>query len=103
VQLARVLAIEAGPLGVRVNIVNPDAIFEGSQLWSAELRSARAAQYEIAEKDLPEYYRRRNLLEVPIYGEDVAEAALFFASDHSAKTTGCILTVDGGVREAFPR
>jgi NAD(P)-dependent dehydrogenase (short-subunit alcohol dehydrogenase family) len=103
VQLARVLAIEAGPIGVRVNIVNPDAVFEGTQLWSAELRRARAAQYEVAAEDLPEYYRRRNLLGVPIYGEDVAEAVLFFASDRSGKTTGCILTVDGGLREAFPR
>jgi rhamnulose-1-phosphate aldolase/alcohol dehydrogenase len=102
-QVARVAAIEGGPLGVRVNIVNPDAVFEGSAFWSAELREGRAAQYGIDATDLPDFYRKRNLLGVPIRGEDVAEAALFLVSDRSAKTTGCIITVDGGVREAFPR
>jgi rhamnulose-1-phosphate aldolase/alcohol dehydrogenase len=102
-QLARVLAIEGGPLGVRVNMINPDAIFEDSALWSPEMRAGRAAQYGIAVEALPEFYRQRNLLGAPIHVDDVAEAALFFASDRSAKTTGCILTVDGGLREAFPR
>jgi rhamnose utilization protein RhaD (predicted bifunctional aldolase and dehydrogenase)/NAD(P)-dependent dehydrogenase (short-subunit alcohol dehydrogenase family) len=102
-QLARVLAIEGGPLGVRVNMLNPDAIFEGSRLWSDDLKRARAASYGIPVEQLPTYYRQRNLLGVPVYAEDVAEAALFLASDRSAKTTGCIVTVDGGVREAFPR
>jgi len=40
---------------------------------------------------------------VRILPDDVAQAALFFASDRSAKTTGCTLTVDGGVKDAFPR
>jgi rhamnulose-1-phosphate aldolase/alcohol dehydrogenase len=102
-QLARVMAIEGGPLGVRVNMINPDAVFQDSALWSPEVRAGRAAQYGVASEDLPEFYRQRNLLGAPIYGEDVAEAALFLASDRAAKTTGCILTVDGGVREAFPR
>jgi rhamnose utilization protein RhaD (predicted bifunctional aldolase and dehydrogenase)/NAD(P)-dependent dehydrogenase (short-subunit alcohol dehydrogenase family) len=102
-QLARVLAIEGGPLGVRVNVINPDAIFQDTNLWSPEMRAGRAAQYGIPVEALPEYYRQRNLLGAPVYAEDVAEAALYFASDRSAKTTGCILTVDGGVREAFPR
>ena len=35
--------------------------------------------------------------------EDVAQAVLFLASDRAAKTTGCTLTVDGGVKDAFPR
>ena len=103
VQLARVLAIEGGPLGIRVNIVNPDAVFQDSALWTEYVRASRAAAHGVAVDDLPNFYRQRNLLQVPVYGEDVAEAALYFASDRSAKTTGCILTVDGGVREAFPR
>src|SRR5579883_2971220 len=102
-QLARVLAIEGGPLGVRVNVINPDAIFQDTNLWSPAMRAGRAAQYGIPVEALPDYYRQRNLLGAPIYAEDVAEAALYFASDRSAKTTGCILTVDGGLREAFPR
>ncbi|HEY7067122.1 MAG TPA: bifunctional aldolase/short-chain dehydrogenase [Chloroflexota bacterium] len=102
-QLARVLAIEGGPLGVRVNIVNPDAVFQDTGLWTPAMRAGRAAQYGIAVEALPDYYRQRNLLQAPIYAEDVAEAALYFASDRAAKTTGCILTVDGGLREAFPR
>src|SRR5262249_41886910 len=44
-QLARVLAIEGGPFGVRVNMVNPDAIFEGSGLWSDDVRQQRASSY----------------------------------------------------------
>ena len=49
------------------------------------------------------YYQQRNLLQARILPEDVAEAVAFFVSRRSAKTTGCILTVDGGLREAFPR
>ena len=45
----------------------------------------------------------RNLLQAQVTAEDVADAALFYASDRSAKTTGSMLPVDGGLREAFPR
>jgi rhamnulose-1-phosphate aldolase/alcohol dehydrogenase len=102
-QLAKVLALEGAPHGIRVNIVNPDAVFQDSKLWSDEIRRQRAAAQGIAVDDLEDFYRKRNLLGVRILPEDVAEAALFLASDRSAKTTGCTLTVDGGVREAFPR
>ena len=84
-------------------IVNPDAVFQDSKLWSDDVRRQRAAAQGIAVEDLEDFYRKRNLLGVRILPEDVAEAALFLASDRSAKTTGCTLTVDGGVREAFPR
>ena len=102
-QLARVLAIEGGEHGIRVNIVNPDAVFQDSGLWSPEVREERARAHGIRVADLEDFYRKRNLLGVRVTGEDVAEAALWLASDRSAKTTGCILTTDGGVREAFPR
>ncbi|HKN47949.1 MAG TPA: SDR family oxidoreductase, partial [Candidatus Polarisedimenticolia bacterium] len=102
-QLARILAIEGGEHGVRVNIINPDAIFQDSSLWSREVREERARAHGIGVADLEDFYRRRNLLKVRVTAEDVAEAALWLASDRSAKTTGCIVTVDGGVREAFPR
>lgn len=101
-QLARVLAIENGAFDIRVNIVNPDGVFEGSGLWRA-IGPDRARTYGLRPGQLPAYYQRRNLLNAQVLPEDVAEAVAFFASRRSAKTTGCILTVDGGLREAFPR
>ncbi|MGH2584215.1 MAG: bifunctional rhamnulose-1-phosphate aldolase/short-chain dehydrogenase [Dehalococcoidia bacterium] len=102
-QLARIVAIEAGEHGIRANILNPDAVFEGSGLFSPELRENRARAHGVAPEDLESFYQQRNLLKVRVTGEDVAEAALFFASDRSLKTTGAMLSVDGGVREAFVR
>jgi len=102
-QLAKVLALEGAPHGIRSNIVNPDAIFQDSRLWSEDIRRERAAAQGIAVEELEDFYRRRNLLGARILPEDVAEAVLFLASDRSAKTTGCTVTVDGGVKDAFPR
>jgi rhamnulose-1-phosphate aldolase/alcohol dehydrogenase len=102
-QLAKVLALEGAPHGIRANIVNPDAVFQDSKLWSEEVRRRRAAAQGIAVEALEDFYRKRNLLGVRVLPEDVAEAVLFLASDRSAKTTGCTITVDGGLREAFPR
>src|SRR5207237_4655667 len=102
-QLARVLAIEGGPYSIRSNIVNPDAIFAGSGLWSPEVRQERARAQGIDPSEIEEVYRKRNLLQAQVTAEDVAAAALFYASDRSAKTTGSMLPVDGGLREAFPR
>lgn len=102
-QLARVLAIEGGEYGIRANLLNPDAVFEGSGLFSPELRANRARAHGVNPDELEAFYQQRNLLKVRVLPEDVAEAALFFASDRSAKTTGAMLSVDGGVREAFVR
>ena len=102
-QLARVVAMEGGEFGIRANMLNPDAVFGPSNLWSDELREERARSYGISSSELEDHYRRRSLLGVEVTAEDVAEAALFLASDRSSKTTGCMLPVDGGVREAFPR
>ena len=101
-QLARVLAIENGAFGVRVNIVNPDGVFEGSGLWQA-IGPDRARTHAIPPGELEAFYQQRNLLRARVLPEDVANAVVFFVSRASAKTTGCILTVDGGLREAFPR
>ena len=102
-QLAKVLALEGGPHGIRSNIVNPDAVFRDSKLWSEDVRRERARAQGISVEDLEDFYRKRNILARPILPEDVAEAVLFLASDRSAKTTGCTITVDGGVKDAFPR
>jgi NAD(P)-dependent dehydrogenase (short-subunit alcohol dehydrogenase family) len=102
-QLARVLALEAAPLGVRVNILSPDAVFRDSGLWSEEVRRERARAHGIRPEEIHDFYRDRNLLRVEVRAEDVAEAALFLASERASRTTGCTLTIDGGVREAFPR
>ncbi len=102
-QLARVLALEGGPFGIRSNMVNPDAVFAGSGLWTSAVREERARSYGIAPEQLEEFYKKRNLLGAEVSAADVADAALFYASDRSAKTTGSMLPVDGGLREAFPR
>ena len=103
VQLARVLALENGQYGIRVNVVNPDAVFQGSQLWSEQLRQERAAAHGVTVAGLEEFYQQRNLLKAKVFAEDVAETVLFLASNRAAKTTGAMIPVDGGVREAFPR
>lgn len=103
VHLARCLAEEGGEIGVRVNVVCPDAVIRGSSIWDSRWREERARTYGIPPEQLEEYYRQRTTLRVNIYPEDVAEAILFFASDRSAKTTGGILTVDGGVAAAYVR
>jgi rhamnulose-1-phosphate aldolase/alcohol dehydrogenase len=103
VQLARVLALENGQFGIRSNVVNPDAVFQGSQLWSQEVRQQRAAAHGVPVEQLESFYQQRSLLRVPVRAEDVAEAVLFLASARSSRTTGAMIPVDGGVREAFPR
>jgi rhamnulose-1-phosphate aldolase/alcohol dehydrogenase len=102
-QLCRIVAIEGGEHGIRANMLNPDAIFGGSRFWSEEMRANRATSYRIDTQDLPDFYRNRTLLKVEVTADDVAEAALFLAGPRSAKTTGAMLPVDGGVKEAFPR
>jgi rhamnulose-1-phosphate aldolase/alcohol dehydrogenase len=101
--LARCLAEEGGPHGIRVNTVNPDAVIEGSAIWSSEWKAERASTYGVAEGDLEGFYRQRTKLGVNVYPEDVAEAIAFFAGSRSGKSTGNVLNVDGGVTAAYPR
>ncbi len=103
VQLARIAAIEGGPLGVRANVVNPDAVFGDSRLFSPEVRAQRAAAHGVAPDELEAFYARRSLLGREVRAADVAEAVAFLLSDRARATTGCVLTVDGGVAAAFPR
>lgn len=103
IHLARSLAEEGGGMGVRVNIVNPDAVLQGSSIWDAGWRDARAKGMGIEPDQLEEAYRQRTTLKVNVYPEDIAEAILFFASDRSSKTTGGMLNVDGGLAAAYVR
>ncbi|WP_426448165.1 bifunctional aldolase/short-chain dehydrogenase [Paenibacillus sp. S-38] len=101
--LARCIAAEGGEFGIRVNTVLPDAILQGSAIWNGSWRNERAAAYGIEPDQLEEYYRKRTTLLVNIYPSDIAEGIAFFASSKSEKTTGCMLTIDGGVPAAFTR
>ncbi|HEU4742113.1 MAG TPA: bifunctional aldolase/short-chain dehydrogenase [Meiothermus sp.] len=101
--LARCLAEEGGAHRIRVNSVLPDAVLAGSSIWNSSWRAERAATYGIPEDQLEEFYRARTTLKVSIYPQDVAEAVYFFASEASSKTTGGVLTVDGGVPAAYMR
>ncbi|MGB7432724.1 MAG: bifunctional rhamnulose-1-phosphate aldolase/short-chain dehydrogenase, partial [Ahrensia sp.] len=101
--LARCLALEGAPVGIRVNVVNPDAVLRGSKIWSGEWLDQRASTYKTDKDGLEEMYRERSLLKRSVYPEDIAEAAYFFASDASEKSTGNIINVDAGNVQAFTR
>jgi rhamnulose-1-phosphate aldolase/alcohol dehydrogenase len=103
VHLARCLALEGAPLGIRANTVNPDAVLRGSKIWQGEWRAQRAASNKVSENELEEVYRQRSLLKRSVYPEDIAEAVYYFASDLSSKSTGNILNVDAGNAVSFTR
>jgi len=103
IHLARCLAEEGGSHGIRVNTVNPDAVLRGSGIWDSAWREQRALTYGIDPDLLEEHYQARTTLKVNVLPEDVAEAVLFLASNRSAKSTGNILNVDGGVVAAYTR
>ncbi|HVU76773.1 MAG TPA: bifunctional aldolase/short-chain dehydrogenase [Gaiellaceae bacterium] len=103
VQLAKIAALEGGPIGVRANIVNPDAIFGDSRLFSEAVRRQRAQAHGVDPSELEAFYASRSLLGRAVKAADVAESVAFLLSDRSRATTGCTLTVDGGVAAAFPR
>ena len=103
VHLARCLALEGAPFGIRANTVNPDAVLRGSKIWQGEWRAQRAASNKVSEDELEDVYRQRSLLKRSVYPEDIAEAVYYFASDLSAKSTGNILNVDAGNAVSFAR
>ena len=92
-------------IGIRVNMINPDAVFGSdeisSKLWDLigpERMKSRGLDYE----GLKEYYRNRNLLKAGVLAEHVGNAVVFFATEQTP-TTGASLPVDGGIPAAFPR
>ena len=103
IHLARCLALEGAEAGIRVNVVNPDAVLRGSKIWEGEWLEQRAGTYKTDKEGLEEMYRKRSLLQRSVYPEDIAEAVYFLVSDASAKSTGNILNVDAGNAQAFTR
>jgi rhamnulose-1-phosphate aldolase/alcohol dehydrogenase len=101
--LARCLALEGAEAGIRVNVVNPDAVIRGSRIWAGTWKQERADSNRIREDEVEEFYRQRSLLKRGVFPEDVAEAVYFLASDLSAKSTGNIVNVDAGNLTAFTR
>ena len=94
VGLVRTLAVELGPLGVRVNLISPGAV-AGPRIEAVMHEQARAAgiTYEQFHDEATGSTPLRRL----IPPEDVAAAAVFLASDASASTTGEDLNVSGGL------
>lgn len=103
IHLARCLALEGAPKGIRVNVVNPDAVLRGSKIWSGDWLKARAETYGKDKEGLEEHYRERSLLKRSVFPEDIAEAIGFLTSDKSAKSTGNIINVDAGNVQSFTR
>ena len=110
--LTRGFAVELAPL-VRVNALAPATVVAGSTMFPRDRVIASLTRYEIpfdeSETDdalrgkLAEFYAGRTLTKTAITPEDQAEAVFFLASNRSAKITGQVLPVDGGLREAFVR
>ncbi len=104
VHLARCLALEGAEHGIRVNVVNPDAVIRGSKIWDGDWRKERAGAYGVDPgQELEDFYRKRSMLKLNVLPEDIAEAVWYFASTASAKSTGNILNVDAGNAQAFTR
>src|SRR5260221_8296746 len=101
--MARCLAEEGGEFGIRVNSVLPAGVIQGSSNFASRWREARAQNYGIKPDELEEFYRKRNTLKVNVTPDDLAETILFLAGPRSSKTTGGVLTVDGGNPTAYVR
>jgi len=101
--LSRLCAAELGPAGVRVNVVNPDAVISDSNIWAGGWAEGRAKAYGITVAELPAYYAKRTLLNQIILPEDIANACFAFVGGLLHKSTGNVLNVDGGVAMAFVR
>ena len=100
-QAIRVAAVELGGDGIRVNAINADQI--DTPMFHRFVQE-RAASRGISEEEQLETYRRRNVMGVSLIpAEVVADLAVLLASERFRFTTGDILTVDGGLPEAFPR
>lgn len=101
--LSRLNAAEFGKDSIRVNVINPDAVISGSNIWNNGWAEGRAKAYGISVEELPAYYANRTLLNEIIKPEDIANACFAFVGGLLSKSTGNVLNVDGGVTNAFVR
>jgi len=101
--LSRLNAAELGKDKIRVNVVNPDAVISGSNIWSGGWAEGRAKAYGITIEELPKYYAGRTLLNEIILPEDIANACFAFVGGLLKKSTGNVLNVDGGIANSFVR
>jgi NAD(P)-dependent dehydrogenase (short-subunit alcohol dehydrogenase family) len=90
-QLARVAAMELGPLGIRVNVLHPNAVFD-TGIWTDDVLADRAKHYGMTVAQ----YKSNNILHVEVTSQDIAEMACAMAGKLFAKTTGAQLPIDGG-------
>lgn len=101
--LSRLNAAELGADGIRVNVVNPDAVISDSNIWAGGWAEGRAKAYGVTVAELPAYYAKRTLLNEIILPDDIANACFAFVGGLLNKSTGNVLNVDGGVANAFVR
>lgn len=101
--LSRLNAAELGADGIRVNVINPDAVISDSNIWAGGWAEGRAKAYGITVEELPAYYAKRTLLNEVILPDDIANACFVLVGGLLNKSTGNVLNVDGGVAMAFVR
>ncbi|MEV6027848.1 bifunctional aldolase/short-chain dehydrogenase [Streptomyces sp. NPDC052036] len=99
----RLLAVELGDHGIRVNGVNPDGVVRGSGIFAGGWGAQRAAVYGVQEEKLGEFYAQRTLLKREVLPEHVAGAVFALTGGDLTHTTGLHVPVDAGVPAAFLR
>jgi rhamnulose-1-phosphate aldolase/alcohol dehydrogenase len=99
----RLLAVELGEFGIRVNGINPDGVVQGSGIFASGWGANRAAVYGVKEEDLGAFYAQRTILKLEVLPEHVAAAVTAIVSDEFSRTTGLLIPVDSGVAAAFLR
>ncbi|AKV87520.1 short-chain dehydrogenase [Microbacterium sp. CGR1] len=99
----RLLAVELGEFGIRVNGINPDGVVRGSGIFASGWGANRAATYGVAEEDLGQYYANRTILKREVVPENVADAVYVLTGPELSRTTGLHIPVDSGVAAAFLR
>ncbi|MGP6170562.1 bifunctional aldolase/short-chain dehydrogenase [Microbacterium sp. A196] len=99
----RLLAVELGEHGIRVNGINPDGVVRGSGIFASGWGANRAATYGVEEKDLGQFYANRTILKREVVPENVADAVYVLTGPELSRTTGLHIPVDSGVAAAFLR